>query len=115
MEIIEKYPDKSWDWKWISENPNITMEIIEKYPDNPWNWSYISENPNITMEIIEKYPDRTWNWEWISKNKFLYDKNVYNYSINIDIKKNKYKLYNILNEYLYKDIINLVCDFCYYN
>jgi hypothetical protein len=39
------------------------------------------------MDIIEKYPDIYWNWKWLSKNKFLYDKNVYNYSINSDIKK----------------------------
>ena len=28
----------------ISRNPNITMEIIEKYPDKPWNWPTISMN-----------------------------------------------------------------------
>ena len=38
------------------------MDIIEKYPNKPWNWYYISWNPNITMEIIEKYPDKPWNW-----------------------------------------------------
>ena len=26
----------------ISGNPNITMEIIEKNPDKPWNWYYLS-------------------------------------------------------------------------
>ena len=51
---------------WISRNPNITMEIIEKYPDKPWNWSAISCNPNITIEIIEKYPNKPWDWYWIS-------------------------------------------------
>ena len=24
---------------YISYNPNITMEIIEKYPNKPWNWA----------------------------------------------------------------------------
>ena len=50
----------------ISRHPNITMEIIEKYPDKPWDWYYISSNPNITMEFIEKYLDKPWDWEWIS-------------------------------------------------
>ena len=54
--FIEKYPNKPWDWDYISKNPNITMEIIEKYPNKPWDWCLISQNPNITMEIIEKYP-----------------------------------------------------------
>ena len=45
------------------QNPNITMEFIEKYPEKPWNWGYISENPNITMEIIEKHPEKPWDWD----------------------------------------------------
>jgi hypothetical protein len=39
------------------------MDIIEKYPDKKWNWTAISYNPNITMDIIEKYPDKKWNWD----------------------------------------------------
>jgi len=68
MEIIEKYPNKPWNWNRISENPNLTMEIIEKYPNKPWNWIRISENPNITMENIEKYPNKPWYWYCISTN-----------------------------------------------
>ena len=68
MEMIEKHPEKPWDWKWISRNPNITMEFIEKHLEKPWNWGWISENPNITMEMIEKNPEKPWNWAYISKN-----------------------------------------------
>ena len=50
----------------FSYNPNITMEIVEKYPDKPWNWYRISCNPNITMEIVEKYPDKPWDWYGLS-------------------------------------------------
>ena len=55
LELIEKHPEKPWNWYRISMNPNITMDIIEKYLDKPWNWRNISINKNITMEIIEKY------------------------------------------------------------
>ena len=41
MEIIEKYPNKPWDWLWVSCNRNITMEIIEKYPNKPWEWEFL--------------------------------------------------------------------------
>ena len=34
------------------------MDIIEKYPDKPWEWNRISENPNLTIEFIEKYPEK---------------------------------------------------------
>ena len=66
--LLLKYPNKLWDWDWISSNPNITLEFIEKYPDKPWHWICISGNPNITMEFIEKYPDKRWNWPLISSN-----------------------------------------------
>ena len=68
MNLIEKYPDKPWDWRVISSNPNLTIEMIEKYPDKPWNWKGISHNPNLTIEMIEKYPDKPWDWKGISYN-----------------------------------------------
>ena len=68
MEIIETYPDKPWNWYGVSYNPNLTMEMIEKYPDKPWDWYGVSKNPNITMEIIEKYPDKPWDWQRVSRN-----------------------------------------------
>ena len=66
IEIVEKYPDKDWDWWGISENPNITMEFVEKYLDKPWSWEYMSRNPNITMEFVEKFQDKPWNWRYMS-------------------------------------------------
>ena len=69
--ILQKYPDKPWDWCWISGNPNVTMEMIKKHPDKPWNWKRISQNPNVTMEMIEKHPDQPWDWTCISMNPNL--------------------------------------------
>ena len=39
--MIEKYPEKSWNWGWMSQNPNVTMEIIEKHSEKPWSWYVI--------------------------------------------------------------------------
>ena len=35
--LIEKYPNKLWEWKCISinPNPNLTLEWIEKYSNKP--------------------------------------------------------------------------------
>jgi hypothetical protein len=74
MKFIENHPDKPWDWEFISYNPKVTMEIIENHPDKPWVWSYISENPNLTMEMIEKHPEKPWDWQNISLNSFKKDK-----------------------------------------
>ena len=66
--LIYKYPDKLWNWQWLSENPNITMDFVERHLDKPWNWNWLSENQHITMDFIERHPDNPWNWEWLSEN-----------------------------------------------
>ncbi len=91
------------------------MEIIKKYLDKPWDWESISSNPNINIEIIEKYPDKPWDWEWISRNEFLYNKIVYKREIKKDIKNRQQTIKNILNKYLYKDLIHVLNDFIYWN
>jgi hypothetical protein len=83
MEMIEKYPDKLWNWSNLSSNQNITIEFIQKYSNKPWsryaigNKIDISYNPNITMEFIEKYPDKPWDWDNISKNLFTKEKELF--------------------------------------
>jgi hypothetical protein len=36
-----QYP---WDWAAVSKNPNLTPDIILKYPNQKWNYKYISSN-----------------------------------------------------------------------
>jgi hypothetical protein len=72
MEMIEKHSDKPWNWFNVSQNPNLTMEMIEKHSNKPWNWFNVSQNPNLTMEMIEKHPKKPWNWACISFNKFSF-------------------------------------------
>jgi hypothetical protein len=40
-----------WDWRGISENPNITWDIVVSNPDKRWDWSYMTSNPNITFYL----------------------------------------------------------------
>ena len=55
---------------------NHLWELIELYPDKNWDWNYISRNPNITWEIIQDNPDKDWDWGYISYNKFEKDKSI---------------------------------------
>ena len=71
MDYIEKHPDKPWNWDYISSNPNLTMEFIEKHPEKDWNWNCISDNPNITIQDVEKHPEKNWNWYYVSRNPNL--------------------------------------------
>ena len=77
--LIEKYPNKPWNWgeHGLSSNPSITPEFIEKHIDKPWNWGEfgLSKNPSITLKFIEKHIDKDWEWgeDGLSSNKFLKD------------------------------------------
>ena len=48
---------------------NILIYLLEKYPEKPWNWYEISYNPNITMEFIEKHINKI-SSDNLSSNKF---------------------------------------------
>ena len=58
LKMVNKYPNKHWDWYEISYNKNFKMKMIEKYPNINWEWWTLSVNPNFTFEMIEKYPDK---------------------------------------------------------
>ena len=76
MDFIKENPDKEWNWRFISCNPNITWEIIEDNPNKDWNWDFISMNPNITINDIQNYPNKPWKWYAISRNSFEKDYKV---------------------------------------
>ena len=57
-----------WNWKSMSENPNLTINMIKDNRDKPWDWKSITANPNITMDIIINNPDEPWDLESIWEN-----------------------------------------------
>src|SRR4051812_45453863 len=59
--LLQKFPEKPWDWKWLSANPNITFDYVRKHPEKPWDWEWLSGNPNITFDIVLAYPDKPWS------------------------------------------------------
>ena len=53
---------------------NVLMYLLEKHPEKPWDWNWISRNPNITMEFIEKHLDNI-DFERLSQNEFTFENN----------------------------------------
>ena len=88
----------------ISCNPNITIDIIDKYPDKSWNWDGISCNPNITMDIIEKYPNKPWSWDFISLNPFKKEKELF-----IEKRMKEYLASYRIQQYYWKALTNPYC------
>ena len=38
IDIVNKFPDKNWDWNNLSCNSSITFDHVLAYPDIPWDW-----------------------------------------------------------------------------
>lgn len=93
--IVEKYPDRDWDyssinidfvkwkpparkhkiWKELSCNPYVTTEFISMHLDKPWNFDAggLSSNESITPEFITKHSARRWSYGvcGLSDNKII--------------------------------------------
>jgi hypothetical protein len=79
MEIIDKYSSYLSDilyWDDISRNPNIS-EYITESKALPWNWKYLTNNPNITFNFITKHLDKPWDWKKLSYNRFTKERNEF--------------------------------------
>jgi hypothetical protein len=47
LKHFKKNIEKSWDWKYLSQNNNITWEIVQQYSEKPWDWKQLSMNEFI--------------------------------------------------------------------
>ena len=83
---------------------NILMYLLKKYPEKPWDWRNISQNPNITIEFIEKNINKI-NFQRLSQNKFTFEKIVINkiegYML-LEKERSFHKLMNlyVINQYM---------------
>ena len=84
------------------------MKLINDNPDKPWNWRGISKNPNITWDIIKNNPDKPWNWNGISRNPFSYEKELF-----IEKRMKEYLMSYRIQQYYWKGICNPHCQIGY--
>ena len=118
LEWIDKYPNKPWEWGWISKNIHLTQEWINKYPDKPWDWGIwgISDNKNITLELIEKYIDKPWDFNIIKLSyQVVFEKYARNYLAAYRIQQWWYKItlspkYNIGRKFINRKYNKLFID-----
>ena len=52
--FILDHINEHFDWKEISQNPNITSDILINNTNLPWVLSYVSRNPNFTIKVKNK-------------------------------------------------------------
>ena len=59
VELIDKYPDKQWDWRSVSRNPCITIECVLRHIHKPWNWHTLSYT--IPKHVQALYSHLPWS------------------------------------------------------
>jgi hypothetical protein len=67
LEVLEKYPDKNWNWFGLQRNKNFTYHWIRRFPDKDWNWRGISRGFNFDLSIVREFPKKNWDWRAISR------------------------------------------------
>ena len=62
---------RNLDWNAISQHPKITMEDIQTHPHLKWQGKYVALNPNITTHFITSQVNWVWDYGQLSKNPSL--------------------------------------------
>src|SRR5665811_1372669 len=68
IDVVKLLPNKIWDYRYLSKNPNITLEDVLKNPDLDWNYVGLSGNPNITLHDVLEHPELPWSYAMLSSN-----------------------------------------------
>lgn len=54
LDFIRQYPEKFYEYRSMSQNPNLTIEFLLENTDKRWNWHSVIENPNLKVEDLVK-------------------------------------------------------------
>lgn len=61
IKILEAFPNREWNWNYVSSNPNITMDYIDSHPEFPWDFRWVSMNPNLTLDYFMQNREKPWD------------------------------------------------------
>lgn len=107
--LIEKYPNKPWDWDYLSFSKILPFKLVVDNPDKPWNWIYLFNDNKATKKDLQNYilknPDKPWDWS----NIYLNSKFPLDYMDKIPDSDNKWDILSF-NENLTDDIIERYSD-----
>lgn len=97
---VKKYPDKNWDWNYLSrKKPSI--EFVKQFKDKPWNWKIITIITSL-QDIDEN--DLPWDMDIICSTKILSKKFVEKHKVdwNVIVKNINISL-EFVEEFIDKD------------
>lgn len=120
LSIIQNNPHFPWNYRGISQNPNITLDWVKHVHYScsiDFDWFAISKNPSITETHIIEYPDLPWSNKGISQNpnilpSSLLFKNIIEQTILADTNSLVYHISN--NPNITFDVIEYLYERCSY-
>ena len=71
-QLIKDFPDKDWEWDYLSDHKDVTCNIIRELPNKGWNWKKLSKQLYV-FPLVKEFPDKDWKWYDISVNSSLDD------------------------------------------
>jgi hypothetical protein len=74
--LIEEKLIKKEDICWISLSTRVPLNIIEKYPDKPWNHRWMSHNPTLYKDYVINNLNKDWDWFEIGKRLKIYPSEI---------------------------------------
>lgn len=84
IRILEKYPDKDYNYDRLSMNANMTFDYVLKNTNKPWNWRDLSRFLPITVKDVVDNLDLPWNYKYLSMNDNIKLKDVLYYISCVD-------------------------------
>lgn len=101
-DIVYKYPEMPyWRYSYLSRNHTVTPEIVKNNSHLAWDYKIMSENPNLTVDFIRSRTD--WDYGKLSMNLVITPETVRN---NLDIPWDKFGL-NYNSNFDSKDLTEL--------
>ncbi len=66
--LVDKYPNKAWDWQSLSSNSKISFEFITNHPNKKWNPEAVSRNPSVTDAVFRANRSYRWSYRYLCTN-----------------------------------------------
>lgn len=67
LDVIRQYPNKNWNWNFLSHRANlIDTDFVCEFINKPWDFKAVSRNSDIDLSLFDKFPDKDWEWHFIA-------------------------------------------------
>jgi hypothetical protein len=115
LDYVLEHKDEKYDINELSKNKSFNMNDILKGFENGIEWDFrgLSDNPNITFDFIYQNKDKNWNWNWrgLSENTFDVEYKRRKYALKLERNYYRKKMMSMLSQYILKDLNKMVMEY----